>query len=239
MSKKISIGVAGKTGRVGRLIVAELESGHWPGLTFAEGTTSKSDPATLFDVSDVVIDFTTPESTARHVWIAAKNRKPLVIGTTGLNDAQMKEIHDAATKCPILHAANMSVGVTLLQALVAQAAARLGPEWDVEILETHHRRKIDSPSGTALALAKAANRTPFYTDREGQRPSGGIGFAVRRGGDVVGEHTVSFYGEGERIELSHTATDRALFARGALRAAQWLHGQPHGLYGMKDVLDLT
>lgn len=242
MTGIIKIGILGNTGRVGKLLTGELESGRWPDLALASGAALGDNPDPLFDKAHVLIDFTAPDATAKHVWLAAKHHRPIVIGTTGLNEAQEKELRDASTECAIVYAANMSVGVNLLLALVEQAAARLGPEWDIEIAETHHRNKIDAPSGTALALGKAAKAGrksgDFVTDREGRRQEGTIGFAVQRGGDVVGEHMVSFFGEGERIELSHKATDRALFARGALRAAQWAKGKPYGLYSMRDVLGL-
>lgn len=249
------VGVTGCAGRVGKLLAQELSAGTWPGLSLMGGSVRPGadkpagydyfvtdNPDELFAASDIVIDFTTPESTARHIWIAAKHHKPLIIGSTGLNADQEREIHDAALECPIVYAANMSVGVTLLQALIEQAAARLGPAWDIEVNETHHRNKVDSPSGTALALGRAAQKGrgagDFVYDRAGKRKSGDIGFSVQRGGDVVGEHTVSFFGEGERVALTHIATDRALFARGALRAAQWVRNKPYGLYSMRDVLGI-
>ncbi|MCB9990996.1 MAG: 4-hydroxy-tetrahydrodipicolinate reductase [Rhodospirillales bacterium] len=249
------IGVLGCTGRVGALIVQEIQARHFgPEISLAGGTVkpgypadvdffTTEDPATLFEMADVLIDFTTPDATAKHIWLAAKHHKPLVIGTTGLNDSQEQEIADAAKEAPIVYAANMSVGVNLLLALVEQAAARLGTEWDIEIAETHHKHKIDAPSGTALALGKAAasgRKTTLdpVTDRTGERQSGDIGFAVQRGGDVVGEHTVTFYAEGERLELGHKASNRSLFAKGAIRAALWVKDQSPGLYAMRDVLGL-
>ena len=158
-------------------------------------------------------------------------------------------LKDAAQKTAIVYAANMSVGVNLLLALVEKAAASLGPDdWDIDIFESHHKHKVDAPSGTALAVGKAAakGRGVDLDDVKvsardgitGEREKGTIGFSVARGGDVVGEHTAYFYGEGERIELTHIATNRALFAKGALRAALWLKDKPNGLYSMKDVLDL-
>jgi 4-hydroxy-tetrahydrodipicolinate reductase len=159
-----------------------------------------------------------------------------------LNERIEQDLRTAAQKAPILYTANMSIGVNLIVSLVEQAAQKLGTDWDIEIFETHHHMKIDSPSGTALALGKAAQAGrdggDFVTDRTGKRKTGDIGYAVQRGGDVVGEHTVTFFGKGERIEIGHKATDRALFARGALKAAQWLGGQPPGLYSMKSVLGL-
>lgn len=268
--KRIKVGILGLSGRVGRLLTQELQSGYDGDLELCGGTTrnpkdySQSDknadlfitdnPEDLISKSDVVIDFTTPDATAKHMWIAAKNKTPIVIGTTGLSEAQEKEISDAANKIPVVYAPNMSVGVNVLLSLVQKAAQILGPEYDIEISETHHKHKVDAPSGTALALGKAAAdgrgttleqngvydrcNTTGQKNTE-QRNAGDIGFAVMRGGDVVGEHTVYFYGEGERIELSHIATDRALFARGALKAAKWLTKQKDtGLYAMTDVLDL-
>lgn len=257
-TEAMKIGVAGCSGRMGTLIVREILSGRWPGLELAggsvkpgfpapEGFFGTHDPDVLFTRSDAVIDFTEPEAAQRHIWLAAKHRKPYVLGTTGLGEAAEKELADAAREAPILYAANMSVGVTLLGALVEKAAAALGPEWDIEIFESHHRHKIDAPSGTALALGRAAahgrGRThPDFTyarqGRTGERPAGTIGFSVARGGDVAGEHTVFFFGQGERIELAHRAADRALFAQGALRAAQWLENRAPGLYTMRDVLGL-
>ncbi|MCB1556347.1 MAG: 4-hydroxy-tetrahydrodipicolinate reductase [Alphaproteobacteria bacterium] len=253
----MAVGIAGCTGRVGSILVEELLSGHWEGLTLAGGSVKTGFPHPdgpyfvteradeLFDVSDLVIDFTTPAATAQHLWQAAKHHKPLIVATTGLSKQQQDELQDAAREAPILYSANMSLGVNLLAALVEQAAARLGPDWDIEILETHHKHKIDAPSGTALALGKAAaagRRVDMDSyavlDRTGERKEGTIGFAVMRGGDVAGEHTVGFFEEKERLELTHRATDRAILSRGALRAAQWLGRQSSGLYTMRDVLEL-
>lgn len=274
----MKIGVAGYTGRMGSLIVREILSGHWPALSLAGGSLKPGYPApadtpfpvthdaeALFACADLVIDFTEPEATRRHVWLAAKHRKPCIIGTTGLDAVADTEIADAAREAPILRAANMSLGVNLLLALVERAAQSLGPEWDIEIFESHHRHKIDAPSGTALTLGQAAKagrsragKGGETADKDkadpapaseiemiyarhgktGERREGSIGFSVARGGDVAGEHTVFFFGEGERLELTHRANDRALFARGALRAAQWLHGRPAGLYSMRDVLGI-
>ncbi len=250
----MKIGIAGYRGRVGQLLVSELKSGAWKGLELAAGSTRSIRPEHAniesFSVvyssedlaisSDCVIDFTTPESTMALLDAAVKSKTALVIGTTGLTREQEEKIHSAAKSVPIVFAANMSLGVNLLLALVQQAASKLDSEWDIEIFESHHKNKVDSPSGTALALGRAAQTGRgggnFKTDRAGKREQGDIGYAVSRGGDVVGEHTVTFYGAGERIELGHRATNRALFARGALTAAQWLKGKPPGLYSMRDVL---
>lgn len=231
------ISIAGLNGRMGRMLRQELDSGSWPGLTFYGGTTPNDDPESLYD-ADMVIDFTTPDAARKHVWLAAKHHKPIVIGTTGLNEKDMSEMRDASKECPLLFSANMSVGVNLLAALVEQAATRLGDDFDIEILETHHRNKVDAPSGTALMLGKATGRKTADLNRNGKRESGTVGYAVQRGGDVVGEHSVNFYGPGERLELAHRAHDRSLFAKGALRAASWLKDQPNGFYSMRDVLGL-
>ena len=250
----IRTGVTGCAGRMGSLLVRELIAGA-EGLTLAGGTEKAglphagffvaTDPVDLFTRSDVIIDFTVPAATVTHVRLAARQKKSLVIGTTGLGAAEEKEIREAAQTCAIVYAANMSIGVNLMLALVEQAAAKLGPEFDIEIAETHHKHKKDAPSGTALALGKAAAKGRGITldekqiaDRGGERRPGAIGFSVQRGGDVVGEHTVSFFGAGERVALTHIASDRALFARGALRAARWVADRPPGLYSMRDVLGL-
>lgn len=255
------IGVVGCNGRVGKLIIEELLSGNWldKGLLLAGGTArdtsnvpegclAMEDAKELFEKSDVVIDFTLPEGTKKHVEFAAKAKTPIVIGTTGLTPEDEEFLQKKSKEVCIVYAANMSIGVNLLLALVEQAAQRLEEDWDIEIFESHHRYKVDAPSGTALALGKAAasgrsGNLEILADYDrhgniGSREKGKIGFSVARGGDVVGEHTVFFYGEGERLELAHKATNRALFAKGALRAAMWCDGKPAGLYSMRDVLDI-
>jgi 4-hydroxy-tetrahydrodipicolinate reductase len=262
------IGIVGCGGRMGRMLIAEVtgtegamvsggtehaaalhgrDLGELAGLG-ALDVAAGADPAALFDASDVVIDFTTPAATVRHAELAAAAGKALVIGTTGLDPAQAKTIEAAARQAPILWSANMSLGVNLLLGLIEQAAARLGPDYDIEVLEMHHRMKVDAPSGTALALGRAAAagrgvplEQVWVKSRDGHtgaREAGTIGFATLRGGDVVGDHTVMFAGLGERVELSHKASDRRIYARGAVRAALWLRGRAPGLYGMKDVLGL-
>lgn len=234
----MKIAIAGYKGRMGQMLVHELVSNDaWPDLDFYGGTTPADNPDNLFD-ADAVIDFTTLEATRKHIWLAAKHHKPIVIGTTGLTDKDMAEMQDAAKECPLLYSANMSIGVNILAALVEQASARLGENFDIEILETHHRNKVDAPSGTALMLGRATGHPAAALDRSGKRASGTLGYAVQRGGDVAGEHTVSFFGPGERLELTHRAHDRSIFAKGALQAATWLEHKPHGFYTMRDVLDL-
>ena len=236
----MNIGITGYKGRVGQLLVQNVEASET--LTFIGGIEKGDDPKELFEKADAVIDFTHPDATTEHAKIAAETGTALIIGTTGLSEDQENILKDAAKKTAIVYAANMSVGVNMLLALVKQAAQRLDVQWDIEVFETHHHHKIDIPSGRALALGKAAREGrgggDFVTDREGKRNQGDIGYAVHRGGDVVGEHMVTFFGQGERIELGHRASDRSLFAKGALRAAEWSKGKPAGLYSMEDVLDL-
>ena len=202
----------------------------------------------LFELADCVIDFTSPDSLEKALHLSKMNNCALVIGTTGLSAQQEQMIDDAAQSTCIVYAANMSVGVNVLLSVVEQVSAILGDEFDIEILERHHKHKVDSPSGTALALGKAAAKGRNVSfdgkavqnmgDRSGARCDGDIGFAVMRGGNIVGEHEVTFLGENERIEINHIASDRMLFADGAVRAALWLKGKENGLYSMRDVLGL-
>jgi len=198
---------------------------------------------------DVAIDFTVPAATKHHARACAAGGHALVVGTTGLGADEFAALQAASRRVPVLYARNMSLGVTVLTELVRQAAALLGPEFDAEITEAHHRHKKDSPSGTALQLGEAVatargrqladvavySRPRLVTT---ERPDEAIGFASLRGGAIVGDHTVLFAGAEELLELTHRATDRALFARGALRAASWLVGQPAGLYTLREVLGL-
>lgn len=200
--------------------------------------------------ADVVVDFSAPELLRRIVEMHgdALAGKALVVGTTGLGDEDRRMLERAAGRTAVLQAANFSVGVNLLVALARQAAAVLGDDYDVEIVEAHHRRKVDAPSGTALALGEAVAsgrgvelgdvRVDGRSGRPGERPRGEIAFHALRGGDVVGEHCVMLIGDRERMELAHLAQDRALFAEGALRAAKWISGKPAGAYTMNDVLGL-
>ena len=257
MSDEITkIGIAGCTGRVGQLLIAELNSGAHEGLEFSGGLTNDipspapdyfitSDINELLERSDAIIDFTRPEATMLNAEACATHKKPIIIGTTGLDHDQESRLEGLSSYTPIVYTANMSIGVNLLLALVEQAAEKLSNEWDIDIFESHHKYKVDAPSGTALALGKAAaqgrgvNHDDVASyDRTGAREQGEIGYAVSRGGDVVGEHTVYFYSEGERLELTHKATNRALFARGALHATRWALSQKPGIYSMKDILGL-
>ena len=214
----------------------------------AIGVSVGDDPLALFATAQAVIDFTSPDATAGFAELAAQDKVVHVIGTTGFGREHEAAIERAARHTPIIRAANMSLGVNLLVDLVRQVTAALDERFDIEIVEMHHRHKKDAPSGTALALgeaaaagrdvalAKAAVRS--RDGLTGERTPGTIGFAALRGGDVVGEHSVVFAGPGERVELTHKAASREIFARGAVRAAQWGHGQPPGLYGMREVLGL-
>jgi 4-hydroxy-tetrahydrodipicolinate reductase len=212
------------------------------------GLAAGNAPGELIRASDVVIEFSVAAATASHAALAAELGTPLVIGTTGLSAAEAAGVREAAKRVPIVWAANTSLGINLLLGLVEQVAARLGRDWDIEIMEIHHRGKADAPSGTALALGRAAAAGRGVTldavaqrGRDGitgARRSGDIGFAALRGGDAVGDHHVIFAGAGERLELSHRATNRAIYAKGAVRAARWVIGKPSGLYGMKEVLGL-
>ncbi len=258
----MKIGIAGAGGRMGRLLVQEVlaadgltlaaatarEGSELFGKTVAPGVLATDDSAELFHLSDVVIDFTLPTTTVTHAKLAAETGTALLVGTTGLRAAEREALAHAAQSAPVLVAANTSLGVVLMQSLVRQAAASLGEDWDIEIVEMHHRHKIDAPSGTAWALGQAAAEgrkvdLDQVSDRgrdghTGARQKGAIGFASLRGGDVVGEHTVIYAGASERIELTHKANDRRVFAVGAVRAARWLAGKPAGSYRMADVLGL-
>ena len=263
----MKIGIVGCAGRMGKMLVSAVLATE--GVELAAGTEQPGnknlgvdlgvlvgsqeigvivdyDTANLFATTDAVIDFTVPATALTHARLAKETETVLVIGTTGLNDQHMAALMDAGKSVAVVQAGNMSLGVNLLVGLVEQVAHALGKEYDVEILEMHHKHKIDAPSGTALmigdAVAKgrgvAADAVSVMSrvGQTGARPEGSIGYATLRGGDVIGEHSVIFAGAGERIELSHKATDRALFAQGALRAALWAKEQNAGLYNMRDVL---
>jgi 4-hydroxy-tetrahydrodipicolinate reductase len=266
---EMKIAVLGAAGRMGQSLARAVAATE--GCVLAGGVEAKSSPAVgrdlgevaglgplgipitddplpLFAEIDGVLDFTAPTATVAFAGLAAQARIVHVIGTTGLSPDDMATIEAAARHAAIVKAGNMSLGVNLLAGLTERVARTLGPEFDIEILELHHRHKRDAPSGTALMLGEAAAsgrgvalKDHAVRSREGDvgpRREGDIGFAVMRGGDVVGEHKVIFAGDGERIELVHVATDRGIFARGAVRAALWARGQEPGLYSMADVLGL-
>lgn len=259
-------GVSGRMGQMlvrviresdrARLVGAVERAGHdWIGRDLGEamggapiGVTVTDDPLQAFARAQAVIDFTAPAATVEFAALAAQARAVHVIGTTGLSDDDLARIRAAARHAVIIRAGNMSLGVNLLVQLTRRVAAALDEDWDIEIVEAHHRHKVDAPSGTALMLGEAAAegrgkplrdlRDPAREGITGPRQRGHIGFAAIRGGDVVGEHDVIFAAEGERIVLRHVATDRAIFARGALRAALWGQDQKPGEYDMLDVLGL-
>ncbi len=238
----IRYGIIGSAGRMGQAIAAELAA---TGGMLAGAIDMGGDPFALAVTSDVLIDFSSPKALRSTLMAARTSHTPIVIGTTGLTDECHREIDEAAKHIAVLQTGNTSLGITLLAKLVQQAAAQLGPEWDIEILEMHHRHKVDAPSGTAklLGAAAAAGRgvdlgAHCAVDRNQARVTGDIGFAALRGGSVFGDHNVIFAGENERIEFGHRAESRAVFARGAIRAAAWLAGKPAGRYGMADVLEV-
>ncbi len=209
------------------------------------GVPITSTPAARFDV---LVEFTTPAATMEHLAYCREKGHAIFIGTTGLDAQQCDEVELAGQEIPVVLAANTSIGINLCVALLETASRVLGDRMDVEIVEAHHRHKVDAPSGTALLLGRSvaeilgrnlqSDGVFARTGRTGPRPEGSIGFSTIRGGEIAGEHTVMFIGQNERIEITHRATDRRIFAEGALRAAQWLAGRPAGFYSMRDVLDL-
>ena len=265
----MKLAIAGAGGRMGRVLTriihetpgAEIAGGLEPrgsphigadmgklaGLG-ALGVTVTGDPLALFTKIDGIVDFTVPAASVALSELSAQARIVHVIGTTGIDEVGEAKIKAAARHARIVKSGNMSLGVTLLAALVRKAAAALGEDFDIEVLEMHHRHKIDAPSGTALLLGRAAaeGRGLDFKSRSirsrdghtGARPQGDIGFATLRGGSVVGEHTVMFAGPAERIEFTHKAESRDIFARGAVRAALWAMDKKPGLYSMTDVLGL-
>jgi 4-hydroxy-tetrahydrodipicolinate reductase len=239
------IGIVGAAGRMGREIAAALkESGE---ASLAGGAGRGDDLAALAAGSDVLVDFSAPDALEANLAAAAEAGKPILVGTTGLGAAHRALLEGAAARIAVLQSSNTSFGINLLAFLVREAASKLGPDWDIEIVEMHHRHKADAPSGTALLLGRAAAEGRGVSldevadrgrDGIGARVPGRIGFASLRGGSVAGDHQLILAAEGERIELGHRAESRAVFARGAVRAALWLAGKPAGLYSMADVLGL-
>jgi 4-hydroxy-tetrahydrodipicolinate reductase len=265
----MKIAVMGAAGRMGRELVRAIAA--QPGCSVSGATEAAGSPALGKDIgelaglgrigvevtsdaaaviaaADAIVDFTVPKASAEFARLAAKSGTAHIIGTTGFDAASEAAIAEAAKRTAVVKAGNMSLGVNLLAALTKQVAAALGNDFDIEIVEMHHRMKVDAPSGTALMLGEAAasGRNVALADRSvrvrdghtGSRQAGDIGFASLRGGTVVGDHTVIFAGEGERIELTHRAADRGIFARGAVKAALWAKGRAPGLYAMTDVLGI-
>ena len=239
------IGIIGSEGRMGRAITEAIAAA---GETLAGGVDKGGDVAALAAASDVLIDFSSPGALEGNLDAAMAANVAIVVGTTGLEERHHWLIDSAAETIPVLQTGNTSLGVTLLAHLVREAASRLGEDWDIEIVETHHRMKVDAPSGTALLLGEAAakGRGVRLADAAvrgrdgitGAREAGTIGFAALRGGSVAGDHTVHFLADNERIALSHLAENRGIFARGAVRAAQWVLGKAPGRYTMPEVLGL-
>lgn len=269
MAEVPGITITGASGRMGqmllktvldsdraRLVGAVERSGHaWVGCDVGEamggqanGIIVTDDPLEAFAISQAVIDFTTPAATLEFAALTAQARAVHIIGTTGMNAAEIEQLEPASRHAVIVRAGNMSLGVNLLTKLTEKVAAALDADFDIEIIETHHHHKVDAPSGTALMLGEAAAvgrgvnlndvRESGRDSMTGPRKRGDIGFVAIRGGDVVGEHDVLFAGAGERIILRHMATDRSIFARGALKAALWGQTQKPGHYDMMDVLGL-
>jgi 4-hydroxy-tetrahydrodipicolinate reductase len=250
-------GILGATGRVGQLLVKILKENEeqisavmFQGkqtLNFDSDTIITNDAATLLQNSEVIIDFSAPQATQNLLEAALENPKPLVIATTGLNDHQKNLIKEVAKKAPVLYATNMSLGIAILNKLVAMVSEKLR-DFDIEIVEQHHRYKVDAPSGTALTLAESCAKARglelkdvMVTGRSGHvgaRTKDEIGVFAVRGGDVVGRHTVGFYNDGEFLELNHTATSRETFARGAIKVAKWLVNQKPGFYSINDALGI-
>lgn len=262
----IVLGASGRMGRALTRAIAEIEGVTLAGALEREGSAHlgadagelaglgpigvpvTDDPLPLVARADGVVDFTAPAATVAIGELAAQARIVHVVGTTGLSETDLDRLDAVARHAVVVRSGNMSLGVNLLAALVRQAARALGPDWDIEVLEMHHRAKVDAPSGTALLLGEAAaeGRDVALKDASvrvrdghtGPRAEGSIGFATLRGGSVVGEHTVILAGEGERVELVHRAEDRMIFARGAVKAALWGFGRKPGHYSMADVLGL-
>lgn len=265
-----NIVVVGAGGRMGQMLITEInetkgcrvsgavdrpgspaigqDAGRLAGVG-ALNVMIDEDPAQAIATADAVVDFTSPDATVDHARLCAQAGAAHIIGTTGLDADHEDALHLAARHVPVVYAPNMSVGVTLLMAMTEKVASILGDDYDIEVLEMHHRHKVDAPSGTALGLGRAAARgravdhdNVKQAARDGQvgaRPRGEIGYASLRGGDVVGDHSVIFAADGERIELGHKASNRKVFAAGAVRATLWARGRPPAVYSMRDVLGLN
>ncbi len=239
------IGIIGSKGRMGAALFEAIAAS---GCVYAGGVDKEDDLSALVAASDVLIDFSSPAALEATLDACIAASKAIVIGTTGLEERHHFLIDDAATEIAVLQTGNTSLGVNMLAALVRQAAARLGDDWDIEIAEMHHRHKVDAPSGTALLLGEAAAKgrvIDMASNSErgrdgitGARKPGAIGFASLRGGSIAGDHTVMFAADNERIELTHRAENRTVFATGAVKAAMWLAGQNTGRYTMGNVLGI-
>ncbi len=239
------IGIIGSNGRMGHALTTAITEA---GAVLSGGVDKDGDVAALIAVSDILVDFSSPHALEATLDACVAAGKSIVIGTTGLEERHHFLIDDAAADIAVLQTGNTSLGVTMLAALVRQAAAQLGDDWDIEIVEMHHRHKVDAPSGTAKLLGEAAAKGRVidlqdHSERgrdgiTGPRGKGNIGFASLRGGSVAGDHMVIFASDNERIEMIHRAENRSIFANGAVKAAHWLVAQPPGRYSMEDVLGL-
>ncbi len=268
-TQPLRIAIAGASGRMGRMLIEAVQNA--PDAVLAGALDVPSSPALGLDAtaflgvnsgvtitSDLhaglngaqyLIDFTRPEGTIAHLRVCRELGVKLIVGTTGFSDEQKAEINEAARSIGIVVSPNMAVGVNVVFKLLAQAAKALKEGYDIEIIETHHRHKVDAPSGTALKMGEVVAEAVGRDLKEcavygregvtGERDPSTIGFATIRGGDVVGDHTVLFAGIGERIEITHKSSSRVTYAQGSLRAARFLAGQPHGLFSMDDVLGLN
>ena len=258
----IKLGLAGATGRMGKTLLDCLVS--YPVLSLRAATASSSHPLlgkpiyqdvvlesraeSLFEKADVIIDFSAPESLSDYLDLAVRYQKPMVIGTTGLHEGHRSYLHDAAKHTAILYSANMSLGITLMKRVVSTLTAAFGEGYDVEISETHHRYKVDTPSGTSLMLGEAIAQTRGVSLNDvarferygsiGPRRQGEIGFSVQRGGHSLCEHTLRFLGDEETLEITHRGNSRSVYANGALKAACWIFGKSPGFYDMECVLGL-
>ena len=261
------ISIPGGNGRMGKTLIKEIlnsdetllsnctclkgepELGIDLGVLSGQNKLGKyltDDKHSIVENTDVIIDFTVPEASLYHAKIASEKQIPIVIGTTGFDEKQFEELRKISKIIPIVYSANFSIGISVMQDLIEESVKKLGLDWDIEILDTHHNQKVDAPSGTALLIgnvaAKARNKRldeVMSVSRNGiigKRKKDEIGFAVLRGGDVVGEHSIKFYNNSERIEINHLATSRTIFAKGAIRSAVWCIGLKPGFYSLKDVL---
>ncbi len=240
-----AIGIIGSAGRMGAALREAIAAA---GQVHVGGVDKGDDLTALVAASDVLVDFSSPHALEANLDACIAAGKPIVIGTTGLEERHHYLIDDAARDIAVLQTGNTSLGVTMLAALVKQAASQLGDDWDIEIVEMHHRHKVDAPSGTALLLGEAAAKgrgidLKTHSERgrdgiTGARGIGAIGFASLRGGSVAGDHKVIFASDNERIEITHRAENRAIFASGAVKAAMWLTAQKAGRYGMNEVLGI-